>query len=916
MTITNIVRWSDNTEDLKTHLAEGLDQIEAMRASTDRLVKSFTGEKLIQAAHNVTAAILEMGGATKLSTEQQARSFGTLSKAIETLDRQGRAVPASMRQMADQLRAVTTAAEPSWAMKLTSEVGRMAAGFISATAVIGVARQAWAAFTGFLSSSVKAFTDAESAQSTLTAALRSQSMLTPAVTAQYASLGKEIERTTVFQDDAVTSMQALLIQVGGVMPSKMKEALKASTDLAAGLGIDLQSATTLVAKAAAGHTETLGRYGITVSEAALQTKGFDATLEAINRQFGGQAAAQIETYAGQIKQAGNAWNNVQEAVGKYILTNPTVVRSLEAISTAAKDSAESTEGVKSSFVGLVSWIPIVGDKLAYLTDVLEKYTAEANSWDAAQRRIAAGAGKGILALQPDPLPDKTRLGLKAAADLADADAAAKKRWEAASIAATKAALDFAKAVETIGYRAKPITADVELLSKVLKFEAIGPPKIVQLTDSFEQLAPAVNRVLLPSEKLQGVLAGMPPAVLSNTAAWKQYREEMARTETTSDKVRSKLQDVDTILSNIGGTFAEVGAIAARTGSAILENLAEGDLWGAVVAGATGAITAIQKLWSSLTGGPSQAELDTRKLLQDWQDGLMKTLSATQKLEAGGSKWAASVIKVRDAFVATGRSAHDGVAAVQRMLDAKTPEAFARALEPISAVLEELDRNTREHAEDLARAKELIEEYGLAMSQLGSAWNQQQLTEKARSLGNDLRIMVDVLGIGFPEAARIMAGKFNDLANISRTTGTEIPANLKPIYQSLIDQGLLLDEGGRAFVTLEEAGLSFAETLTQGIDRIVDRLDQLLRGLGLIPNALPDPFRDWQTPEMPTFPNPNPDAVGAETAAVNAALTGGSVSAGGTVVIHLHNTMDGRVVSEIVSKHQMDAIRNRTKSRAA
>jgi hypothetical protein len=130
-------------------------------------------------------------------------------------------------------------------------------------------------------------------------------------------------------------MEALLVQVGDVMPSKMEGALKASTDLASGLGVDLQTATTLVAKAAAGHTEALGKYGITVSKSALETEGFSAVLDGINRQFGGQAAAAVDTYAGRLEQMSNSWSNVKEAVGKFIVTGPIAVQVMRRSKAAA-----------------------------------------------------------------------------------------------------------------------------------------------------------------------------------------------------------------------------------------------------------------------------------------------------------------------------------------------------------------------------------------------------------------------------------------------------------------------------------------------------------------------------------------------------------------------------------------------------
>jgi hypothetical protein len=70
------------------------------------------------------------------------------------------------------------------------------------------------------------------------------------------------------------------------------------------------------------------------------------------------------------------------------------------------------------------------------------------------------------------------------------------------------------------------------------------------------------------------------------------------TKSAWDRAYSAFGDVATILDNLPGKFAQIGAVAARTGQAIMKNLADGNVWGAVVAGATGALQVFTKLFSS------------------------------------------------------------------------------------------------------------------------------------------------------------------------------------------------------------------------------------------------------------------------------------------------------------------------------
>jgi hypothetical protein len=74
-TITNTVRWVDNTAELKKNLLEGIGTIDAMKQSVDRTVQSMSGQGLFQAANKVTAAIIEMGGATTAAEQDKANAL-------------------------------------------------------------------------------------------------------------------------------------------------------------------------------------------------------------------------------------------------------------------------------------------------------------------------------------------------------------------------------------------------------------------------------------------------------------------------------------------------------------------------------------------------------------------------------------------------------------------------------------------------------------------------------------------------------------------------------------------------------------------------------------------------------------------------------------------------------------------------
>src|SRR3990172_3648827 len=118
--------------------------------------------------------------------------------------------------------------------------GKLVGAYVTGQTIVDALKTGFGKLTQFLGESIEAAAQAEAAHTTLNTALRAQGVSVPQTAAAYDLLAQQFQRTTVFEDDLITGMQALLVQVGGVMPSQMQRALTASTNLAAGLGILFQ----------------------------------------------------------------------------------------------------------------------------------------------------------------------------------------------------------------------------------------------------------------------------------------------------------------------------------------------------------------------------------------------------------------------------------------------------------------------------------------------------------------------------------------------------------------------------------------------------------------------------------------------------------------------------------------------------
>lgn len=89
---------------------------------------------------------------------------------------------------------------------------------------------------------------------------------------------------------------------------------------------------------------------------------------------------------------------------------------------------------------------------------------------------------------------------------------------------------------------------------------------------------------------------------------------------------------------------------------------------------------------SLFGGPSEAEQQGREIAAAFRSGIADTLTDTQRLEAGNEAWKLSVIGVRDAYLAAGKTEQDALEAMDRLWKAEVRGAGA-----VQAEIETINR---------------------------------------------------------------------------------------------------------------------------------------------------------------------------------------------------------------------------------
>jgi hypothetical protein len=190
--------------------------------------------------------------------------------------------------------------------KLSSTIGSITE--YTKKAALGIA--------AFGAAGLKSFKESEEASNALTQSMINQGLYTTELKKKYDEMATAIEETTTFSDEQVTAAQAVMTAHMGQIEIT-EDLMKATADLAAGMGTDLVTAATMVSKTIGGSTNALARQQIEVNTNATASQKYAQVLEQLNNKFAGQAAAAAQGM-GSLSQLKNVLDNVMELVGESL----------------------------------------------------------------------------------------------------------------------------------------------------------------------------------------------------------------------------------------------------------------------------------------------------------------------------------------------------------------------------------------------------------------------------------------------------------------------------------------------------------------------------------------------------------------------------------------------------------------------
>ena len=190
-------------------------------------------------------------------------------------------------------------------------------------------------------------------------------------------------------------------------------------------------------------------------------------------------------------------------------------------------------------------------------------------------------------------------------------------------------------------------------------------------------------------------------------------------------------NVGGMLGDLGSRFLDFSAISESImlgifgPSGFIANLAlQGmqKLTGLVWSG----VQKIGSFFKNMFGGPSAEELAGREVVEAFERNLHQMLDDAQLLEAGNDSWRATVIAVRDAYLAAGKTEAEALEITALLWEAakEGPEAVKAVIESIQPVLdaatlkaEETGLSIKKLAQDGAAVAEAFDQVGNAVSRI-------------------------------------------------------------------------------------------------------------------------------------------------------------------------------------------------------
>jgi len=236
-----------------------------------------------------------------------------------------------------------------FAQSTSSSVSKIESSFSSIKVFAAVAA-AGTAVAAFFSKSIAAAEEYEVAVRKLEFALKSTGSFSAGAVQGFEDFAQALQDTTGAADDAVISQLAFAKQLG-LTDRQAKTLVQTANDLSAVTGDSLETSADKLIKTYSGATGELGKFFPELKKLTKESLAQGAAIDILSGKVRGAAADYTNTFAGSLKLAGAAFNDILKNTGLFVTKNVFVINGIKATADAFRDISTIIEKVGKSFNG-------------------------------------------------------------------------------------------------------------------------------------------------------------------------------------------------------------------------------------------------------------------------------------------------------------------------------------------------------------------------------------------------------------------------------------------------------------------------------------------------------------------------------------------------------------------------------------
>jgi hypothetical protein len=817
---------------------EGADKVGG-RLNT--LANQFTGKKIIQEATLMAKAVEDIGGTSMLTERELGRLGATASEAVAKMKALGMEVPKNLQEIADKTKNANQATS-DWTGSLVKVAGAIGIAF-SVDAIKG--------FIGSVFDAASAVKDLSDQWGVSTTAVQQWTGAAKASGVEAETVGKSVQFLTEQLGDGSDAYQALLKNVGLSYDELRK--------------MPLEDAYKQVVAAIGGiKDETLQ---LDIAQGLLGTsskKMVGAIRDGFLEAADAQKVMSDETIK-RLEAAQASWER---------FTNAVIVYSGEALAAVMDDTKRMT----SSWGNFFRYLNAAAQGAGAVAMLIEQDKALEKTNQTMKATVSTTETFTVAGTKMESGLKTTAQVLEEGRKKTEALKTAEQRRTQAQEAAKKAQEDYTKGLASQNQKLLDLVNTFEgrdLIGKAnLYLEALKDSIPVQ-TMTAEQQA-NINKVMVDAIKVYDAAGEEAPQALYDMWA-ATVKADQATVQYAEDLSKLKAPPISFDLPNLGpgikmglpppteleqwnksvhelaGAFAQLAQISDGAFSDIAQDI--GTLIGAMDLAGKSTKTFQTGIASfkagNLTQGFAQSAAGAAGVISSFQSATKETgkLQSTLNGAAIGfsvagpwgaavgagigllkgflnaAKAAREVRNLRDDFLAAAGGAEELRDRAYQAGVSLDDLYAAKKKGDLEAAIKDINAAFKYQEDALNMVTEAAQRYGFTLEELGPALQRQELDKQAQQLYKDFELLTSA-GIDSIAVNERMSEAVSKYVQDAKKMGLEVPEAMRPMLETFAKSGTLLDENGNAITDLEDAGLSFSMTMSEGFKKLIEQVEKL------------------------------------------------------------------------------------------